>query len=75
MNKKEINLIKMKKFDVISPDGFSIHFSDTYSSKKEARKAFEEWKKRYERQGYYSSTNYGRIPLDELENYCKIILI
>lgn len=65
----------MKKFDVISPDGFSIHFSDTYSSKKEARKAFEDWKKRYEMQGYYSSTNYGRIPLNELENYCKIILI
>jgi len=61
------------KFDVISPDGFSIHFSDVYSSKKEAIKAFQEWKKRYERQGYYSSTNYGRIPLDELENYCSII--
>jgi hypothetical protein len=75
IKKKEINLIKMKKFDVISPDGFSIHFSDTYKTKKEARKAFEEWKKRYEMQGYYSSTNYGRIPLNELENYCKIILI
>ena len=61
-----------KQFDVISPDGFSIHFSDTYSSKKQAMKAFDEWKKRYEPQGYYSSMNYGRIPLDELHNYIEI---
>ena len=63
---------KKEKFDVISPDGFSIHFSDTYSSREEAVTAFCEWKKRYEAQGYYSS-NKGRIPLDELENHCQII--
>ncbi len=33
------------KYDVISPDGFSIHFSDTYPSKKKAIEAFEKWKK------------------------------
>lgn len=65
----------MKRFDVISPDGFSIHFSDTYKSVKEAKKAFEQWKKRYEMQGYYSSTNYGRIPLDELKDYCRIVTL
>lgn len=64
-----------QKFDVISPDGFSIHFSDTYKSKREAMTAFQEWKKGYERQGYYSSVKYGRIPLDELENYCQIVKI
>ena len=62
-----------KQYDVLSPDGFSIHFSDTYNSIEEAKNALTEWKKRYEFQGYYSSTNYGRIPLDELENYCEII--
>jgi hypothetical protein len=66
---------KKQKFDVISPDGFSIHFSDTYKSKEDAITAFCEWKKRYEPQGYYSSSKYGRIPLDELENYCQIIKI
>ena len=65
---------KKKRYDVISPDGFSIHFCDTYNSIEEAEEAFEEWKKRFEKQGYYSS-NGGRIPLNELENYCKIILI
>lgn len=62
-----------KKFDVLSPDGFSIHFEDVYNTKEEALTAFHDWKKNYERQGYYSSTNYGRIPLNELENYCQIV--
>ena len=63
---------KPKKYDVISPDGFSIHFSDTYPSKKKAREAFEKWKKNFERQGYYSSTSHGRIPLEDLEQYCEL---
>ena len=61
-----------KQFDVISPDGFSIHPFDVYENKKQAMKAFDEWKKRYKSQGYYSSMNYGRIPLDELHNYIEI---
>jgi len=63
----------MKKYDVLSPDGFPIHFSKTYKTIKEAKNAIQEWKKGYERQGYYSSTNHGRIPLNELENYCEIV--
>lgn len=65
--------MKKKKFDVISPDGFSIHHEDTYNTKAEAAYAFKQWLKRYEIQGYYSSTNYGRIPLNEVIHYCKII--
>ena len=61
-----------KKYDILSPDGFSIHHSDTYSSPEAAWKAFDKWKKRYEMQGYYSS-NRGRIPLDELKDHCKLI--
>ena len=60
-----------ERFDVLSPDGISIHYSDTYPSEKKAMKAFEEWKKRFEFQGYYSSNN-GRIPLEDLENHCSI---
>ena len=63
----------MKKFNVLIPDGFPIHFSKTYKTTQEAKNAIEEWKKAYERQGYYSSTNHGRIPLNELENYCEIV--
>lgn len=61
-----------KKYDILSPDGFSIHHSDTYPSPEAAWAAFDEWKKRYEAQGYYSS-NRGRIPLDELQDYCKLV--
>jgi hypothetical protein len=64
--------MKKKKYDILSPDGFSIHHSDTYSSPEKAWAAFDEWKKRYEMQGYYSS-NRGRIPLDELKNHCELV--
>ena len=62
----------MTKYEVLSPDGFTIEFDRPYYlSKKKAFEAFDKWKKRYEQQGYYSS-NKGRIPLDELENYMTI---
>jgi len=63
---------KKPKFDVLSPDGFSIHFSDTYNSEEEAKIALKNWCKRYELQGYYSSVN-GRISLKDLKSCCKII--
>jgi hypothetical protein len=62
-----------KKYDLLSPDGIPIHPTETYSSLKEVKVKFDEWVKRYERQGYYSSVYYGRIPLSELKNYCKVV--
>lgn len=59
-------------FDVISPDGFSIHATETYTTKKEAMQAFSKWAVGFINQGYYSSNN-GRIPLEELFSHCKII--
>jgi len=62
-----------KKYQVFSPDGFTIEFlTPHYPSKKKAMEAFNLWKERYSRQGYYSSTNYGKIPLNELEDYCTL---
>lgn len=62
--------VTKKKWQVLSPDGFTIDFHHaSYPSKKAAIKAFEDWKKRYEHQGYYSS-NRARIPLKELINHC-----
>ena len=63
-----------KQYDVLSPDGFSIHFSDTYNSINEAKSKLTEWTKRYEHQGFYSSNN-GRISLSELEHHCQIVEI
>lgn len=61
-----------KRYNFISPDGFFIDRVATYKSRKEAITAFETWKKRYELQGYYSSNN-GRIPLEELADFCRIV--
>lgn len=63
-----------KAYDVLSPDGFSIDATETYPSIEAAQEALKQWKKRYTAQGYYSS-NKGRIPLDELQNHCKIITL
>ena len=63
--------MKNKKYQVLSPYGFTIEFDKwTYPSKKQMMESFNKWKQRYSVQGYYSSTNYGRISLDRLEDYC-----
>jgi hypothetical protein len=63
----------MAKFQVLSPDGITIEFDKWYyPSKKKAFEAFDKWKKRYEVQGYYSSNDYGRIPLEDLEDYISV---
>jgi hypothetical protein len=60
-------------YQVISPDGFAFHPTDVFSSVSSAWKAFEnDYKKRYEPQGYYSTANRTRIPLDQLKNYCSV---
>lgn len=59
-------------YDILSPDGFSIHPTDIYETPEQAWAAFDEWLKRYEHQGYYSS-NKGRIPLNEVKQHCKLI--
>ena len=63
-----------EKYDVLSPDGFSIEREKVYQSKQEALKALNTWMDRYAHQGYYSSMG-RRIPLSELEENCEIVLI
>jgi hypothetical protein len=63
----------MAQFDVYSPDGFAISREETYPSREVAEQKLQEWVKRYEFQGYYSTSNRDRIPLDELASRCKIV--
>ena len=63
----------MARYQVLSPDGLIIENKLTYSSEKEALEAFDKWKERFVIQGYYSSTTYGRIELNELHQYCQLI--
>lgn len=60
-----------KRYDILSPDGFGMYRDKTFATPEKAWESFEEWKKRYEQQGYYSS-NRGRIPLDELKDHCTL---
>lgn len=64
-----------KKYNVLSPDGISIHPTDTYTSKKKAHDAFKKWAKQYEKQGYYSSVKYGHIHLLDLEDFVELIIV
>jgi hypothetical protein len=61
-----------EKFKIISPDGFTIERDVVWYNKKDIERVFNNWKTRFEVQGYYSSSQYGRIPLDQLINYCVI---
>jgi hypothetical protein len=67
--------MKKDRIQVLSPDGFTIEF-DVYSypNPKSALNAFNNWAKRYEGQGYYSS-NRGRIPLNELKDNCTFKVV
>lgn len=65
---------KEDQFVILSPDGFPIYEDRTYATPENAWRAFERWKKRYEHQGYYSS-NFERIPLDELKDRCTLTTI
>lgn len=57
-------------FNYMSPDGIHID-GEWYKTPEQAKKAFDEWCKRFEAQGYYSS-NEGRISLEELPNDCTL---
>lgn len=65
---------KKKKYDVISPDGFTIRIGvDPFNSIKERDKYFKMWKERFATQGYYSSVKFGRIHLADLTDFCEWI--
>jgi hypothetical protein len=64
------------KYQILSPDGFTIERDMIgYPSRKKAMEAFNQWKERYKQQGYYSSTNHGRIDLLDLEDFCQFITL
>ena len=65
---------KNQAYNIISPDGFTISRDEQYPNKKAARKAFTEWLKRYEQQGFYSSAKHGKIHVLDIEDYCKLII-
>ena len=58
------------EYNYISPDGFPISY-ENFPCKKVAQDFFRSWIKSFERQGYYSSAKYDRIPLNMLKDFCE----
>jgi len=63
------------KIEILSPDGFSIDMQ-THKNMNEVKIALDNFVKRFEKQGYYSTIINGQrylMPLDELRDNCTII--
>ena len=60
-------------FQIYSPDGFPIERDKEYNTLGEVQEAIERFVNRFRAQGYYSNSNRERIPIDEIEENCKII--
>ena len=61
-----------KKYDILSPDGFTMFMDEDFNSPEEAEAGFDRWKQRFVSQGFYSS-NRGRIPVRDLRKHCELI--
>ena len=64
---------KIKRYRILSPDGFPFTMEDKTYTKSQVLKALKDFAKRYERQGYYSSPKYGRIHLLDIPDYCEVV--
>ena len=63
------------EYFIVSPDGFPIHIEDTYPTPEKAWEAFEDWKKNFGAQGYYSTCRGNtrmQIPLSVLKDFCSL---
>jgi hypothetical protein len=63
--------MKTTEYNILSPDGIMISMQN-YATKELAFSGFHTWKKRFEKQGYYSSFD-GRVELEDLVHVCQLI--
>jgi len=66
-------MAKQVVYDINSPDGFGMYMDKVYSSPETAEIGFNEWKKRFEHQGYYRDNRRNMIPLNNLRECCKLV--
>ncbi len=62
---------KRASVNILSPDSITIRL-EHFETEEEAKAYFDEWLKRFEQQGYYSS-NTGRIPLHKVWDCCRYV--
>jgi hypothetical protein len=61
-------------YTVLSPDGLPLT-PDPFTSPAQARAFIRRWCRSYRQQGYYSSVDTGRIPLDILPRCLEIVAL
>ena len=66
-------MAKKGTFTVLSPDGFPLEMDGEYKTKEECKEAIDKFVDRYRAQGYYSMTVRTRIPIEEIEENCRIV--
>ena len=59
-------------YDVLSPDGFPITCEPFHSEQDAVKYAFQ-WCKRFEQQGYYSTSRWEKIPLADLPDHLSLV--
>lgn len=64
---------KKQLFRILSPDGFDIKMDEWQFDKDQVETELTNFVKRYERQGYYSTSNREQIPLDKIRDYCTVV--
>ena len=60
-------------YDVLSPDGISITADRVYPTLDDAKRAAEEFSRRFVTQGFYSTASRERIPVDEIVGRCRVV--
>ena len=68
-------MAKKLVYDINSPDGLGMYMDKVYSTPENAEIGFNEWKKRFEHQGYYRDNRRNMIPLNHLRDQCKMVMI
>ena len=67
-----LNEAKKGKVRILSPDGFDIEMDKVYKPE-EVEAAIEKFIARFKNQGYYSTSNRERIPLDQIKDYVSVV--
>jgi hypothetical protein len=61
-------------YNVISPDGFPIS-CEPFTTRRKAIAAIPAWTKRFEKQGYYLTARWEKIPLKYLRQELSIVAV
>jgi hypothetical protein len=65
----------VRKYRILSPDGFDISFEQMYYKQKEVQQALKDFQNRFIAQGYYSTGDRTRIPFDSIITNCEVLII